>query len=370
MSSLRTTFIAGLLGALVISSGASAGLYGFDEAHPYTVEEQILEMEVPPKTILNYRDKMRDNVISLSEYAKSRRPDFQIIAHEGQDLLNKSLWEYHLEGYNQARLKGIDTSDPSFLLNLKQQSPEFEPVIGGRAARYIHSLDGIAVNNHYCQNTPVSPTVEENGLPLISIDYCPTGVDFDNAVIDSVKEKSRLYAFIKPNQSFSKIRKQPIISENADNVFTTKEARNISFLLNDKIYTDKNALIEAVRDSNYDIVVIEPYFHQTEPYTIEEINSLKYKKNGAKRLIIARFSVSEAKDNAFYWKPNWKIGHPGWLKRASFVEPNAAITEYWNRNWLDINSRFFKGIVDTGFDGAFLTGIENHRYFEKLTPLE
>lgn len=77
MSSLRTTFIAGLLGALVISSGASAGLYGFDEAHPYTVEEQILEMEVPPKTILNYRDKMRDNVISLSEYAKSRRPDFQ-----------------------------------------------------------------------------------------------------------------------------------------------------------------------------------------------------------------------------------------------------------------------------------------------------
>lgn len=363
-------FTAALLGALVIGSDASAGLYGFDEAHPYSVEEQILNMVVPPKTILNYRDKMRDNVISLSEYAKSRQPDFQIIAHEGQNLLNKSLWEYHLDGYNEARKKGIDTSDPSFLTNLKQQSPEFEPVIGGRAARYLRSLDGIAVNNHYCQQIQISPTIEENNLPLISIDHCPNGAAFDDALIDSGKDQTRLYAFMKPDQAFRKIRKQPIIKENADNIFTVREAKNISFLLNDKAYADKNELIEAIRDSNYDIVVIEPYFHQTEPYTIDEINSLKYKKNGAKRLIIARFSVSEAKDTGFYWKNEWKIGNPQWLKRASFVEPNGAVTEYWNRDWLDIMSRYFKGIVDTGFDGAFLTGIENHRYFEKLTPLE
>ena len=33
-------------------------------------------------------------------------------------------------------------------------------------------------------------------------------------------------------------------------------------------------------------------------------------------------------------------------------------------------SRYFKGIVDSGYDGAFLTGLENHRYFEQQTPLE
>ncbi len=33
-------------------------------------------------------------------------------------------------------------------------------------------------------------------------------------------------------------------------------------------------------------------------------------------------------------------------------------------------SRYFQGVIKSGYDGAFLTGLENHRYFENLTPLE
>ena len=42
----------------------------------------------------------------------------------------------------------------------------------------------------------------------------------------------------------------------------------------------------------------------------------------------------------------------------------------WNENWKKVSGLYFKGIVDSGYDGAFLTGLENHVYFEKQTPLE
>ena len=96
MSSPRKLTSALLLAALVFPISAHAGLYGFDEAHPYTPEEKLLSIDVPPHSIKNYRDLLRENVIALSNYAKANRPDFQIMVHEGQDLLTRSLWEYHL----------------------------------------------------------------------------------------------------------------------------------------------------------------------------------------------------------------------------------------------------------------------------------
>jgi len=170
MSSPRKLTSALLLAALVFPISAHAGLYGFDEAHPYTPEEKLLSIDVPPHSIKNYRDLLRENVIALSNYAKANRPDFQIMVHEGQDLLTRSLWEYHLDGYLKARNNGEDVSDPSFLLNLKQTSPEFEPLVGGRSAEYLKSIDAVVVNNHFCQKFPLNPVIVQNGIKAFSVD--------------------------------------------------------------------------------------------------------------------------------------------------------------------------------------------------------
>ena len=117
-------------------------------------------------------------------------------------------------------------------------------------------------------------------------------------------------------------------------------------------------------------MVIEPYFRNKTPFTPDEINAMKYKKNGTRRQLLARFSVTEAKDNAFYWQPGWKIGSPEWLVRPSLSDEHGIITRYWIQDWKEYMSRYFRGLIQSGYDGAFLTGLENHRYFEKLTPLE
>lgn len=369
LSHKKTAFLS-LFAALAVSAGAHAGLYGFDSANPYTFEEEILDIRVPPEVIINYRQKMRDNVIALANYAQAENKNFIIISHDGEDLLHKSLWEYHLEGYNEARKKGINAADPAFLANLKNHDPEREPIAGSQSSQYIRKLNGMVVNNRFCGNTTVSPHLKNSGLKVISIDNCKTEDAYDEAIMNSVGLNYLLYGFVKPENAFKKIYKQPIINENANNIFSLKDAKNISFLIDDSQYGDKEKFLQDIRNSNYDIVVIEPFFQHKTPFSPEDINSLKFKKNGTKRLIIAKMNVSEARDDDYYWKDNWKLDNPSWLVRPSFVDKNAIITEYWNNDWKKIIGKYFKGIVDSGFDGAFLTGIQNHRYFEKQTPLE
>lgn len=356
--------------ALVFSTSAFAGLDGFTKAHPLTQEEKILDMTTPPYTILNYRDLMRHNINMLAEFARKHNPDFQIILHEGGELLTKSLWEYHLEGYEKARAHGIDTSDPSFLAQLKQMGITDKYTPGSKAAAFRKNINAVAYNNLYCSPRKLDREIKKTGLKLISVSRCPDINTFDKAAELSVKDDILLYAFLQPSQAFKHILNQPIINENSHNVFKVNEAANISLLIDDSTYKNKASMIKDIRNSNYDIVIINPLFHEKEPFSAEEVNSLKYKKNGARRLIIAEHNISEAVSGAYYWHTGWEIDNPSWLRRLSFANPNGIITEYWNINWQRIMSEYFKSIVMINYDGAFFTGVNNFRYFEKLTPLE
>lgn len=370
MSLPKNLIFTGFLTALAFSASANAGLYGFTSANPLTAEETILNIEVAPKHIVNYRDEMRNNIIAMSQYAKSKNPDFQVLVHGGEELLNKSLWEYHLEGYNEARQKELNADDPSFLFKYKKLNTGQEPIVGPKENAYLKSIDGIVLNNHFCAPRPMNPTIPEKNIPLVSIDRCESGEAYDNAIEKAILTESLIYGFIKPQTAFKNIDKQPIINENAENIYKISQAKNISFLIDDSTYRDKQKFIDDIRNSNYDIVIIEPLFHNSVPLTAEEVDSLKFKKNGTRRLIIAKMNVSEGRRSDYFWNDKWKIGNPSWLKRPSFTDKDGIIAEYWNDSWKNINGNYFKAIADTGYDGAFLTGIENYLYFEKQTPLE
>ena len=99
--------------ALAFCPKADAGLAGFTQAHPYTYEEELLKMDVPPLHIDNYREKMRYNLIMLIDYIKQQKPDFQIIAHGDLPVI-----AFLLPGQNfqQGRFAGaIHTNDPDLL---------------------------------------------------------------------------------------------------------------------------------------------------------------------------------------------------------------------------------------------------------------
>ena len=286
-------------------------------------------------------------------------------------FVTKSLWEYHLEGYNAARRQGINASDPSFLTRLKEQSPAAEPAVGTPGRRYLNALDAIVLNNLYCtpQHRPGSLLLKHK-LPILSIEQCADELSFDKAIVQSVMDKRVIYGFDNPQYAFRDIKHLPVINETAKNVMSVNDAKNMLILTDESEYQNKYEFIDAIRNTNYDIVIIQPLFKRNQTYTPEEIASLQYKKNGTKRLLIAQMNVSEANGRDYFWQKDWQVGYPSWLVRLSFVDEDSVIAKYWAVEWQRIIARHFKSIVDSGFDGVFFTGLENHLYFEKQTPLE
>lgn len=351
--------------ALVTPTSAKTALYGFNSANPYTSEERMLKMDVAPRHILNYREAMRQNINTLSTYGKERNPAFVIIVHEAEDLLDKSHWEYQLEDYQKVRQQKLGVKDDTFL-NFKTQ---MDPHQQG-AQHYIKNIDAIALNNLLCDtNSRIGPTALNN-LFVLSIDHCQTDAALQQAIISSLEQRIVFYGFIHNQNAFNKIKKQLIIKENPHEIVNITDAKNMQVLIDDSLYKDKATMIEDIANSNYDIIIINPLFHGTDPFSKEEVAAMQLKKIGPKRMIIAQQNISEAKPSDYFWKKDWKIGSPSFLKRKSFVEPQALIAEYWDPAWRAIISKYFKSIVDTGYDGAFLTGVQNYEYFEKQTPLD
>lgn len=367
----RNFFLFTLAAVLALGSPkASAGLLGFSSSDTPSPEEEILNIDVPPLYVPNYRASMRDNLLMLIDYAKAQNPDFIFVAHQGDELLNRSLWELHLEGYNQARRQNTRAEDPAFLDFKKDQKEENFPAENTPAHRYLHSIDGIALNSLYCGKNQISPLITAAGLPVIAIDRCPDDDSFDRAIIRSIMDRRPLYGFINDNLAFNNIKNQPVINESAKNIMDIPSVRNVLFLLDDSRFATRYDFINALNRTNYDLVVINPLFHNKEPFTKDEIRSMQFKKNGTKRILLAEMNVSEANPARYYWNPRWKIGNPRWLVETSPSGSGNIITRYWDSAWQQILSKHFKDIVGNGYDGVFFTGIDNHKFFEKQTPLE
>ncbi len=359
-------FTALLIGAASIKV-AAAGLYGFHHYNPYTDSERILDFQEVPQSIPNYRSLMRDNLLMLIRYGKEQKPDFQIIAHEGQDLLTKSLWEYEREGYNQAR-HNENAEDKSFLFN--DDFVEKEPLKHTPAYEYLHSVDAVVLNNFYCGNNKENRIVAKHNLGKITIEQCNDEDALASAYINAMIDKKISYVFTDIDKAFNNTDEHNDLNDSSANIYTIDDAQNILFLTDITNYKDKDALIEALAKTNYDIIVIPALYDSGSIFSAADIERIRFKHNGAKRLLIATLNVSEASPEDYFWDKDWKQNHPEWLVRKSFSTEDAYITQYWHPQWQEIISRYFRDIIRTGFDGVFFTGVENYKYFERQTPLE
>lgn len=349
-------------GYLLSTAECLAGLAGFTSANPYTQEELNAISSGFPESIKNYRDAMRQNVIMLSRYGKSQNPEFIIMTHEGQKLLDNGIWEFHLDDYNKSRQNGYSSDRDTLLLNpVEIQNKKIENLM----PKYRQSIDVEVINNLFCKNQSINSKIN---IPVMSIEQCSAD-KLDDAVKSSARNKIPTYIFSNPKFAFKDATNQLLVNENAKNIEKIDQAKNILFLLDTSKFKNKEDYLRDIERSNFDVVVISPFF-QGKALRKEDVNRLKYKRNGTLRKIIAAMNISETDSDKYYWQPEWKIGSPTWLKRASFVDKKGIIVEYWSEEWQKIISDYFKGIIAQEFDGAFLTGLDNFQYFENLTPLD
>jgi cysteinyl-tRNA synthetase len=148
---------------------------------------------------------------------------------------------------------------------------------------------------------------------------------------------------------------------NTANINTLADAKNYLYLISDAGYTDKAAMISAIKQTNYDVVLIDLFF-QGETFSTTDIASLKQKSGGGTRLVLAYISIGSAEKYRNYWQAGWKKGSPSWIKKNYAGYPDEYWVEYWNTEWRNIIFDYIDQIIDAGFDGVCLDNVEAY-YF-------
>ncbi|MEJ5362058.1 MAG: endo alpha-1,4 polygalactosaminidase [Spirochaetota bacterium] len=297
----------------------------------------------------DYRQLMRELVISISKEAKKHNPEFLVI------------------GQNALELVTVD-GNPN----------------GKVAKDYINALDGTGIEElfyGYENNDGIKTPPEitryylsyltiflKHKKPVLVIDYVKTV----NQAQDSYKRSLKKgFISFQTNRACSII-PQWMFNKNEDPVIRLQQAKNFLYVINPERFKSKDEFVRALQHTWYDVLIIDAFFWD-ELLTRDDIAALQKKPDGARRLVIAYMSVGEAEDYRYYWKEEWRKNKPAFLEKENPDWKGNYKVRYWDAQWHEIlygagdtkkfiNSYLGK-IVCAGFDGVYLDVLDAAMYF-------
>lgn len=296
---------------------------------------------------IDFRQEMRLFVIGLSEYAKNSNSNFIIIPQNGEQLASET-----------GKVDGNPATD--YLASIDGQ--------GREDLYYGYDNDDQATSGDD-QSYMISflDIEEENGVEVLVTDYCYTHSKMDDSYS---KNFSKSYiSFSASDRELNIIPDYPSepYNVNTNDINTLADAKNFLYLINPENYSSKQDFINAVSQTDFDIILMDLFFNDLE-FTHSEISSLKHKNNGAKRLVISYMSIGEAEDYRYYWKSEWEKDKPDWLDKENPNWEGNYKVWYWEKGWQDIifgnDASYLKKISDAGFDGVYLDIIDAFEYYE------
>ncbi|MDA3812383.1 MAG: endo alpha-1,4 polygalactosaminidase [Spirochaetaceae bacterium] len=299
-------------------------------------------------TKINYRREMRNFVQIISEYGRSHRDNFIIIPQNGQELLT---------------LDGIYD--------------------GPLALEYINAIDGVGREDLFYgysgdnRSTPedafqfMLPYLilsEKNGIEVLVIDYCSAESRMTRSYVEN--EKKGFISFAADHRGLDNIPEYPEEPWNVNNrdIKSLSDAANFLYLINPEEYSTVEQMISSINTTNYDLLIIDLFDNMGNILSSDQIERLKTKADGGKRLVIAYMSIGEAEDYRFYWKNDWEKNPPLWMDRENPHWKGNYKVRYWEPSWQELilgkEDAYLDKILKTGFDGVYLDIIDAFDYFE------
>ncbi len=332
------TYTAAFLFSLVLSCNSAQD----------TTAQTASAAEQPTLDTRDFRNDMRSFVIRLSAYAKAINSDFAIIPQNGIELVTDTGYAdgIPMMGY-------LDAIDANGQENLHYGYHGDNRPTPKNSGDYMNSLLKIS---------------QQKGNSIFVIDYCDTERKIADAHAKSYEKN--FIPFVATERNLTVI---PEISTglnklNSQDVEAIKTAKNFLFFLNYENFNTKSKLLDAIADTDYDVVFIDLFFNDGSPFTPNEINRLKTKANGAKRLVCCYMSIGEAEDYRFYWQKEWSNTKPSWLDAENKNWPGNYKVKYWDTNWQNIilgnENAYLDRILAANFDGVYLDIIDAFEYFE------
>jgi len=307
-----------------------------------------------PGVVIDFREQMRTLIQSISVYARSFNPRFVVIAKDGLSLVAKPDPEDDTRLFPaRAYTRAIDGVMETQLLDETITTPDGkpDPVLEAAVKRRNEDL----------------ATAQASGLDVFDMEFAtePKAID---AAYGSAAQKGFI-PFVAEASQLATVPSHPATAFHANPkpISSTAEAQNYLYVANSQGFGSANDFIGRLRDTNHDVVVVD-VFHGRKPLTRQDVNWLKYKKLGAPRLVLAQIDISSAASFHYYWKAGWGQGNPPFINIPVREDPDRFRTAYWDPGWQaiitgDFNSYVY-GVIDLGFDGVVLKGVDAWRFFE------
>ncbi len=295
-------------------------------------------------TVYEYREMMRDFVKEISNYIKGKKQDFIVIGQNGIELFTEDGTEK-----SHIRYDYLNALDGVSQEGLFYGYDDFDKKTDEKVSKHLQKLLLIA---------------KDENKPVLITDYC----DDEEKINDSYQKNKNLgfISFQADSLDLDKIPDYPPYpwDENPDNISILSGAKNYLYLLDFHKFSSKDELLNTLKNTNYDVLIIDAFWDTYEEFSIDDIQSLKTKANGGRRLVIAYLSIGEAEDNRWYWQEEWNSNLPDWIKDYQEWEGNYPV-EFWNNQWKDIVYTYIDKIINNGFDGVFLDKIDIYEFFEE-----
>lgn len=300
------------------------------------------------ETNINYRTEMRNWVIKISNIAEQNDSDFLIIPQNCSPLFTNTGYvdgevsiEF-IESINGVGQEGITYGNDRYNIPRDTQSKE-----------EITDLLNVGI---------------ENGLSVLSVNYCNSPNKVDDAL--SYDENNGYISFVSDSLSLTNTQIDTIANENKADISSLDNAANWLILLNPEIYDTKQEYIDALCETNYDVLVIDAFFYNDIMLSAEDVERIKTKDNGAQRIAISYLSIGEAEDYRYYWTDEFQNSLPEWILKENPNWVGNYSVEYWNDEWQEIiatgENSYLKKIIAAGFDGVYLDIVDGYQTFEEM----
>jgi cysteinyl-tRNA synthetase, unknown class len=280
--------------------------------------------------------KMQEFVIELSQYARSKNPNFIVIPQNAPELFFTDL-------------------NPDLEINVA-----FSDAVNGIGVEELFYNGDFAQDDY---RLAMLRKIKLKNMVLVA-DYLKSNGNYSDAQSKASNEGFLSFPRISENYDYKYV-PSSVINENSDDIMTLEIAKNYLYLISSENYTSKESYLSAIQNSNFDMIIMDA-FYEDALLTSSEVEALKTKANGGKRLVIAYMSVGSAERYRYYFKKNWGLRRPWWLKRKYEGYKDEFWVKFWCKEWKDIiygtENSYTQKIIDSQFDGAFLDNVEAY-YF-------
>ncbi len=280
---------------------------------------------------LDYRREMADFVKEISVYAKSRTNYFAVIPQNGQEI---NYPDY------------LDAVDGTGREDLFYGYEDVDVATGKEEMNYMVKLCDV---------------FKKAGKTVLVTDYCSSknlGRSYknnkDRGYISFAAPERELnvipetYEYYPYNKSHSGIKK-------------LSDVKNFLYLIDSEYYESKESYISTLEKTDYDLLIID-LFCEEGMLSKSDVERLKKKSNGNRRLVVCYMSIGEAEDYRYYWEEGIVNENSSFVMEENPDREGNYKVEYWNPEWKKViygkKTSYLDKIIASGFDGVYLDIID------------